>query len=105
MTSHGGPLQPVEERVSMRVPKTHADFPLRPLYSRVWSTPMSKLARELDISDVGLAKACRRHSIPRPPRGYWARLAAGKSSWLAEQTRLLTFIAVQVNYRISDNCR
>lgn len=51
----------------------------RDLYNRVWSTPMSKLARELDISDVGLAKACRRHNIPRPPRGYWAKLAAGKA--------------------------
>ena len=40
------------------------------LYNRVWSAPMSKLARELDISDVGLAKACRGHNIPRPPRGY-----------------------------------
>jgi hypothetical protein len=52
----------------------------RDLYDRVWSTPMSKLARELDISDVGLAKACRRYNIPRPPRGYWAKLAAGKAS-------------------------
>jgi hypothetical protein len=50
------------------------------LYNRVWSAPMSKLARELDVSDVGLAKACRRHNIPRPPRGYWAKLAAGKAS-------------------------
>ena len=41
----------------------------RDLYNRVWSTPMIKLARELDISDVGLAKACRRYNIPRPPRG------------------------------------
>ena len=52
----------------------------RDLYNRVWSTPMSKLARELDISDVGLAKACRRYNIPRPARGYWAKLAAGKAS-------------------------
>jgi hypothetical protein len=52
----------------------------RDLYNRVWSTPMTKLARELDISDVGLAKACRRYNIPRPPRGYWAKLAAGKAS-------------------------
>jgi hypothetical protein len=44
----------------MRVPKTHADL-RRDLYSRVRSTLMSKLARELDMSDVGLAKACRRH--------------------------------------------
>lgn len=51
----------------------------RDLYNRVWSTPMSKLSRELDISDVGLAKVCRRHNIPRPPRGYWAKLAAGKA--------------------------
>jgi hypothetical protein len=27
---------------------------------------------------VGLAKACKRHGIPRPPRGYWAKLEAGK---------------------------
>ena len=52
----------------------------RDLYNRVGSTPMNKLARELDISDVGLAKACRRHNIPRPSRGYWAKLAAGKAS-------------------------
>jgi hypothetical protein len=51
----------------------------RDLYDGVWSTPISKLARELDISDVGLAKACRRYNIPRPPRGYWAKLAAGKA--------------------------
>jgi len=49
----------------------------RDLYDRVWSTPISKLAREFDISDVGLSKACRRHSIPLPPRGYWAKLAVG----------------------------
>ena len=46
---------------------------------------MIKLARKLDISDVGLAKACRRHNIPRPPRGYWAKLAAGKA--LPEHSR------------------
>lgn len=50
----------------------------RDLYNRVWSTPMIKLARELDISDVGIAKACRRHNIPRPPRGFWAKAAAGR---------------------------
>lgn len=32
------------------------------------------------MSDVGLAKLCRRHSIPLPPRGHWAKLAAGKPS-------------------------
>jgi len=49
------------------------------LYRRVWATPVTKLAKELDISDVGLAKACRKASIPLPPVGYWAKVAHGKS--------------------------
>jgi len=48
------------------------------LYDKVWSVPMTRLAAELGISDVGLAKACRRHSIPVPPRGHWAKLKAGQ---------------------------
>jgi hypothetical protein len=51
----------------------------RELYDRIWAVPMSKLAHELDISDVGLAKVCRRYNIPRPARGHWAKLAAGKA--------------------------
>lgn len=50
------------------------------LYAKVWATPMSRLAIELGISDVGLAKACRRHAIPAPPRGYWAKLKAADST-------------------------
>lgn len=48
------------------------------LYQRVWSETAVKLAKELGVSGPGLAKACRKHSIPVPERGYWARLAAGK---------------------------
>lgn len=50
------------------------------LYQMVWEKPMTRLGTELGISDVGLAKACRRHGIPVPPRGHWAKLAAGKPS-------------------------
>lgn len=49
----------------------------RELYERVWRTPMSRLAPEFGITDVALAKTCRKYDIPRPGRGYWARLAAG----------------------------
>ena len=49
------------------------------LYDRVWTTPMHKLAAEFGLSDVGLAKLCRRHEIPVPGRGYWARLQFGQS--------------------------
>ncbi|CAN7505542.1 hypothetical protein LJR296_003357 [Cupriavidus necator] len=49
------------------------------LHEKVWATPISKLAMELGISDVGLAKACRRNAIPVPPRGFWAKLKAGQN--------------------------
>lgn len=49
------------------------------LYRRVWESPVTRLAAELDISDVGLSKACRAHAIPLPPRGYWTKLQHGKS--------------------------
>ncbi|SAL42262.1 hypothetical protein AWB74_01716 [Caballeronia arvi] len=48
------------------------------LYELVWAEPISTLAKSLVISDVGLAKACRRGDIPLPPRGYWAKLNAGQ---------------------------
>lgn len=48
------------------------------LYERVWSNPMSKVCKELGISNVGLAKVCMRYGIPKPGLGYWARLAHGK---------------------------
>jgi len=48
------------------------------LYQRVWSEPVTKLAREFGLSDVGFAKLCKRNEIPRPPRGFWARKAAGQ---------------------------
>jgi hypothetical protein len=47
------------------------------LYAKVWKTPMCRLAKEFGISDVGLAKICRKHAVPTPPRGYWAMLEHG----------------------------
>lgn len=48
------------------------------LYQQVWQTPMSRLAAEYGISGNGLAKICDRLAVPYPPRGYWAKKAAGK---------------------------
>jgi hypothetical protein len=48
------------------------------LYERVWTTPLRTLAKEFGLSDVGLAKLCRRHDIPLPGRGYWVRMQFGK---------------------------
>ncbi|MCA9087250.1 MAG: hypothetical protein KDA90_01305 [Planctomycetaceae bacterium] len=48
------------------------------LYQRVWATPMRKLAGEWGLSDVGLAKICKKHNIPRPPVGHWEKKRHGK---------------------------
>jgi hypothetical protein len=49
------------------------------LFDLVWTKPMSRLAAEYSMSNVGLAKLCARHDIPTPPRGYWAKLKAGEA--------------------------
>lgn len=43
------------------------------LFEKIWSQPTIKLAKEYGISDVGLAKICKRLNVPRPPQGYWLR--------------------------------
>ncbi|GKS56555.1 hypothetical protein YTPLAS18_00820 [Nitrospira sp.] len=48
------------------------------LYEQVWATPMSKLAKQYEVSDVALAKQCRKHDIPYPGMGYWRRKETGK---------------------------
>ena len=48
------------------------------LFALVWERPATEVARELGISDVALGKLCRRLQVPKPPRGYWARVASGK---------------------------
>jgi hypothetical protein len=42
------------------------------LYEQVWSIPMIQLAKQYQISDVGLAKICKKLKIPVPGRGYRA---------------------------------
>jgi hypothetical protein len=48
------------------------------IYEEIWSEPIQRVAKRYDISDVGLAKVCKKLNIPRPGRGYWAIKAAGK---------------------------
>lgn len=47
------------------------------LYAQVWSTPLLKLAESYGVSNVALAKVCRKLNVPVPGRGYWAKVAAG----------------------------
>jgi hypothetical protein len=49
------------------------------LYELVWSKPMTELAQDFGLSDVALAKRCRKVGVPILGRGYWARVAAGQT--------------------------
>ena len=48
------------------------------LYERLWSMPTTKVAAESGISDVALAKRCKKLNVPKPTPGYWAKVAAGQ---------------------------
>lgn len=54
-------------------------FERQKLFDEIWATPITKLAKEYGLSDVGLRKICLALDMPLPPRGYWAKLAAGKA--------------------------
>jgi hypothetical protein len=58
----------------MQATKVHREV----LDKEVWEDPISKLAIRYNISDVALAKVCRKLHVPVPPRGYWARIQHGQ---------------------------
>jgi hypothetical protein len=47
------------------------------LYEQVWAEPIRKLAPRYGVSDVALAKMCRRLGIPLPGVGHWTKVACG----------------------------
>lgn len=49
------------------------------LYRQLWAEATTHVARRYGLSDVGMAKLCRKHDIPRPSRGYWAKKRFGKT--------------------------
>lgn len=49
------------------------------LYELVWSTPMIRVAEKFEVSGSYLARVCTELRVPRPERGYWAKLAVGKA--------------------------
>ena len=48
------------------------------LYDLVWSKPVVKIAKDFGISDVAVAKICKKMNIPKPGLGYWAKKQHGK---------------------------
>ena len=52
-------------------------FTRKELYDLVWEKPMTQVAKEIGVSDVAVAKRCRRNKISVPGRGYWRKLETG----------------------------
>lgn len=61
------------------------------MYDLVWSKPMTQLAAEFELSDVGLRKICKAAKVPTPGIGYWAKLANGKTVIKTELPTLYPF--------------
>jgi hypothetical protein len=52
---------------------TFVSFTVAELFEKVWQTAMVKLAHDIGVSNVTIAKACRKAGIPLPGRGHWAK--------------------------------
>lgn len=48
------------------------------LYKEVWAAPTTEVAKRYKVTDVAIHNVCKALDIPNPPRGYWAKLRAGK---------------------------
>ena len=47
------------------------------LYEEIWAEPNTKVSKRYGVSDSYLVRILKNLNIPRPPRGYWATVAAG----------------------------
>ena len=43
----------------------------------VWAEPVTTVAASFDVSDKAIEKRCKLLGVPKPPRGYWAKLQNG----------------------------
>jgi hypothetical protein len=68
----------VPRSVRLGPPTERVQLSREELFQRVWANPVATVAKECGVSGRGLKKICERMEVPVPPRGYWAKLSAGK---------------------------
>lgn len=44
------------------------------LRKQIWEIPTSRLSKIYGITDVAIAKRCKKYGIKKPPRGYWKKI-------------------------------
>jgi hypothetical protein len=71
-------------------------FTREEFHALVWSRPMTSLAKEFFLSDVALHKICRKHNVPTPPPGWWAKQQAGKKVKLTSLPKLKAGISDRI---------
>jgi integrase len=103
-TNGASPADTTQEAETTGLPRVHR-ISRRDLYELIWSEPTTALARRFGISDVGLAKVCRRSDIPSPPRGYWAKVAAGDTVHRPELPERADLGCKSIVFRIKANSR
>lgn len=69
---------PIGHGLWARAMYKQVSFTREELYQMVWARPVLLIAKDIGISDVALAKACRRSGIPLPQRGHWAVVKSGR---------------------------
>lgn len=72
------------------------------LYDLVWDNPLSKLAKQYNLSDNGLRKVCKKLEIPLPKNGYWQKIQYNKKV-IKEKLPLNNTVASSITLKFRDN--
>jgi len=68
---------PIRQRVASIPRATKIPWPEKETLAKLlWEKPTTQIAAGLGVSDTAVKKHCRQLGIAKPPRGYWAKLAA-----------------------------
>lgn len=58
------------------------------LYEKVWSQPITHIAKEYGVSDSAIIKICKKMEVPRPGAGHWTKVECGKTVKKAKLPKL-----------------
>ena len=72
MPHEGDETRPVEQE------KRTGPITREELYEVVWSESLMHAAERYGVTDVAVAKWCRKLDVPKPGRGYWQKVKAGR---------------------------
>ena len=59
------------------------------LHAMLWKSPAQTVAQSLGVTSTAVAKWCASYGVDKPPRGYWAKIHAGKDP---NETKLRTVV-------------